>query len=87
MPIRTRGRLIAGLTGAALIVASAFLASGCSDHPDAVANRFYARLAALDVDGMAQVVCEDERAVFRESVAFRSPSPAPSRLNSEPGLE
>ena len=53
-----------------MLGASAFLASGCSGHPDAVASEFYMRLAALDIGGMAQVVCEDERAVFQETVSF-----------------
>jgi hypothetical protein len=80
MPIRTRGRLIACLTLTALLGASAFLASGCSDHPDSVANRFYTRLAALDIGGMAQLVCEHEQASFRESVAVLGSFPGEQPL-------
>jgi len=66
--------------GTALLGAGAVLASGCSDHPDAVANQFYTRLAAPDIGGMAQLVCEDERAAFRESVAFMESVPGAQPL-------
>lgn len=75
--------MIAGLIGTALLVASALVASGCSDHPDAVANLFYTRLAALDIGGMAPLVCEDERFAFRESVAFLESVPDPHPLELE----
>ena len=66
-----------------MLGASALIASGCSDHPDAVASEFYMRLAALDMGGMAQVVCEDERAGFRESVAFLESVPGAQPLEVE----
>jgi peptidylprolyl isomerase len=75
--------VIAGLIGTTLLGVSAYLASGCSDHPDAVANRFYTRLAALDIGGMAQLVCEDERLTFRESVAFVESIPRAKPLELE----
>jgi len=78
MAIHTRDRVIAGLIGTALLGASAFLASGCSEHPDTVASQFYTRLATLDIGGMSQLVCQNERAAFRESVAF---------LESVPGAQ
>ena len=76
-------RDIAGLFGIALLGASALVASGCSDHPDAVANQFYTRLAALDIGGMAELVCEDERFAFRESVAFLDSLPNARPLELE----
>ena len=59
------------------------VASGCSDHPDAVAERFYTQLAALDIGSTAQLVCEDERFAFRESVAFLESIPDAEPLSLE----
>jgi peptidylprolyl isomerase len=75
--------VIAGFIGTTLVGVSAYLASGCSDHPDAVANRFYAQLAALDISGMAQLECEDDRIAFRESVAFVESIPHAKPLELE----
>jgi hypothetical protein len=83
MAIHPRSRLISGLFGTALLSFSGLVASGCSDHPDAVANRFYTRLAALDIGGMAQLVCEHERFAFRDSVAFLESVPGAQPLDLE----
>jgi peptidylprolyl isomerase len=48
----------------------AVLAAGCGSRPEGVTRQFIDRMAALDADGMAQLVCAEERAGFRESVDF-----------------
>jgi FKBP-type peptidyl-prolyl cis-trans isomerase len=54
--------LIAGL---AIVLVSA---AACGGHPDSVAREFYKRMAAPDVAGMEQLVCEEERTAFRQNV-------------------
>ena len=53
------------VTGLATVVLA-----GCGGRPDSVTRDFYGRMAALDVAGMEQLVCEDERSAFRGSVGF-----------------
>jgi len=48
----------------------AVLVAGCGSRPDGVTRQFYERLAAFDVDGMVQMVCEEERASFQASMGF-----------------
>ena len=43
---------------------------GCGSRPDDLTRQFFDRMAALDTEGMAQLVCADERTDFRESVDF-----------------
>ena len=83
MAISAEGRIIAGLIGTVLLGAAALVASGCSDHPDAVANQFYTRLAAVDIGGMEELVCQDERFAFRESVSFLESVPDAPPLELE----
>jgi peptidylprolyl isomerase len=61
--------LIAGL--AMVLVAGA----GCGSRPDGVTQQFYERMAALDLDGMSQLVCADERAEFRSAMEFLESTP------------
>jgi peptidylprolyl isomerase len=56
------------LVGLGLVLAA--MLAACGDHPDSVSHQFFDRMAALDGQGMAQLVCEDERAAFRERVDF-----------------
>ena len=62
--------MIARLIGTALLGAGALLVAGCGSRPDGVTRQFFDRMAALDSEGMSQLVCQDERADFRESVDF-----------------
>jgi FKBP-type peptidyl-prolyl cis-trans isomerase len=48
----------------------AALLAACGGQPDSVTRDFYTRMAALDLAGMEELVCEDERPAFRDSVGF-----------------
>jgi hypothetical protein len=50
--------------------AAAVLLAACGGRPDTVTRDFYERMAALDIAGMEQFVCEEERSAFRGSVGF-----------------
>jgi FKBP-type peptidyl-prolyl cis-trans isomerase FkpA len=48
-------------------IATVLLAT-CGGRPDGLTRDFYERMAALDVAGMEQLVCEEDRSAFRNSV-------------------
>jgi len=67
---RTLARMLKSTILPVIGLAAAVLLAGCGGHPDSVTRDFYERMAALDVAGMEQLVCEEERSAFRNSVGF-----------------